>query len=185
MTKYRRVLPQDKDLVVALYLEGMSMRAISEKTGISKSKVSDILHEAESPDKQIFLCHNLRANLNVRGIILREYTDLVRTKNIFVRAGIEPGKVLADIRELTQLCFRMELDFKMLVPHFHNFCQFVYSVPLDPTENLETKLESELKDIQTIVNKLDSVLDRHKKLIGAIDLLEKISNNFSNAPGKQ
>ena len=35
------------------------MRDIEKKMGISKTKVFDILHEAESSDKHICLCHNL------------------------------------------------------------------------------------------------------------------------------
>jgi hypothetical protein len=83
-------------------MAGLSMRDIEKKMGISKTKVFDILHEAESSDKHIYLCHNLTSNLSKNGIMVREYAELYRAKNILMRKGIEPTKVLATIHKIME-----------------------------------------------------------------------------------
>jgi hypothetical protein len=180
LAKYKRVRPHEKDLVVNLYSSGLSMRLVSEMTGISKSKVYEILHEADSPDKQIFRCHDLRSNLYKAGISLRDYADLIRAKNIFIKEGIRPEKVLKIIREVINFCFRTGTDPRMLVSFFDSFRQFVYSLAREFPENFESKLESELKYLETKVNDLDIVLAKCGQLRNEIVLLEKLVNNSSN-----
>ena len=75
-------------------MEGMSMRDIEKKMGISKTNVFDILHEAESSDKHIYLCHNLTSNLSKNGITVREYAELYRAKNILMRKASNQRKYL-------------------------------------------------------------------------------------------
>jgi hypothetical protein len=180
LAKYKSVRPHEKDLVVDLYSSRLSMRSVSEMTGISKSKVYEILHEADSPDKQIFRCHDLRSNLYKAGISLRDYADLIRAKNIFIKEGIQPEKVLKMIREVIILCFRTGTDPQMLVSFFDDFRQFVYSLAREFPENLETKMESELKYLETKVNDLAVVLAKCGQLRNAIILLEKLANNSKN-----
>jgi hypothetical protein len=156
------------------------MRAVSEMTGISKTKIYDILHEADSPDKQIFRYHDLRSNLYKDGISLRDYADLIRAKNIFIKEGIQPGKVLTMIREVSIFCFRTGIDPQMLVSFFDSFRQFVYSLGREFPGNLESKLESELKYLENKVNYLDMMLAKCRQLRNAIDLL-KMANRSSNS----
>ena len=154
-------------------------------TGISKTKVSVILHEANSPDNEIFLCHYLAANLNKAGMTLREYAELVRAKNILNRLGIQPTKVLAMVREVIELCFRNNLEPKLLTTCFNNFRRFVSSFGSMLPENLQRALTFELKYLQTIMNELDAVLDNCRQLNTAIDMLERLASRSSNLMGKQ
>lgn len=55
----------------------MSMSDIGYSTGLSKTKVFDILHEGNTSDDQIFLRHNLAVNLYKNGLDLIAYADLV------------------------------------------------------------------------------------------------------------
>ena len=184
MAKYRKVLPGDKDGVVNLFCdEGMSMGQISKMTDISKTKISVILHEANSPDNAIFLRHNLAVNLRKAGITMTEYAGLTRAQNILARQGIQPAKVLATVREVTEQCFRINLEPQTLATSFKNFRQFVSSIPNMSPEKLERTL-TELKYLQTIVNDLDAVLDNCRKLISAIDRLERLASLSSNPVGK-
>ena len=133
------MLPDDKNQVVYLYRSSsFSMKVISEMTGISKTKVHDILHEADSEDRQIFLCHDLRLRLHKEGIPLRDYADVMRAKNIFSNEAINSRNVLAITREVSNLCFRMGLDIQTLVSLFGNFSQFVYSMADKFQENFGT-----------------------------------------------
>ena len=131
------------------------MKSVSEMTGISKTKVSVILHQANSPDNEIFLCHYLAANLNKAGITLREYADLIRAKNILARLGIQPAIVLALVREVIDLCFKNNLEPTLLATSFNNFHRFVSSFAIMSPENLRRVLTFELKYLQHIMNDLD------------------------------
>lgn len=172
--KYRKVQSHNKDQVIGLYLEGLSMRQVSQLTGISKTKVSDILHKAPA-DIQIFPRHNLRLHLNENGIPLREYADLIRAENIIIKDGVQPGKIISMIREIITLCFKIGLDPRTLVSFFANFRQFVVSLAREFPGHLESSLDSELKSLEANVNELDMILARCRQLISAIDLIEKMA----------
>jgi hypothetical protein len=147
---------------------GVSMREIEKMTDISKTKIFDILHEAESSDKQIFLCHNLTSTLHKNGRTVREYAELYRSKNILMRQGIEPTKVLATIHKIIELCFRIGLEPQALVTRFDNFRELVRSYP----DDLE-KLKSDLENLQTLSDNLDAAMQNCKNLRLAIDLKER------------
>jgi hypothetical protein len=68
----------------------------------------------------------------------------------------------------------------MLVSFFEGFRQFVYSLAREFPENLESKLESELKYLETKVNDLDIMLAKCGQLRNEIVFLEKLANNSSN-----
>jgi hypothetical protein len=144
-------------------------------TDISKTKVYYILHEAESSDKKIFLCHNLTSNLNKNGITVREYAELYRTKNILVRQGIQPTKVRATIREIIDICFIVRLEPQALITCFDNFRQLIRSYP----EDLDT-LKSDLENMQSLSNELDVVMQNCKNLRLAIDINERSVNSSKN-----
>ena len=153
-------------------------------TGISKTKISVILHEANSPDNEIFLRHYLAVNLHKAGITIREYADLIRAKNIFTRLGIQPTKVLAMVREVIELCFRNNLEPQSLATSFNKFRRFVSSIASLLPESLERRLTFELKYLQTIMNDLDAALDNCRQLNSAIDMLERLASRSSNLMGK-
>jgi hypothetical protein len=88
--KYRRVISRDIDQVVKMYTTGSSMEDIAGLVGLSKTKVHDILHGADSPDCPIFLCHNLAVNLGKNGLHIKQYADLIRARNILAQRGIQP-----------------------------------------------------------------------------------------------
>jgi hypothetical protein len=156
-------------------MEGMSMRDIEKKMGISKTKVFDILHEAESSDKHIYLCHSLTSNLSKNGIMVREYAELYRAINILIRKGIEPTKVLATICKIMELCFIVRLEPQALVTCFDDFRQLVHSYP----EDLET-LRSDLENLQSVSDNLDVVMASCKKLRLTIDRMERLANSSWN-----
>ena len=151
------------------------MTDIEKKMGISKTKVFDILREAESSDKHICLCHNLTSNLSIIGIMVREYAELYRAKNILMRKGIEPTKVLATIRKIMELCFIVRLEPEALVTCFDDFRQLVRSYPVD----VET-LRSDLENLQSVSDNLDVVMASCKKLRLAIDIMERLANSSWN-----
>ena len=155
------------------------MRQVSKLTGISKTKVSDILHES-SPDIQIFRRHDLKSNLYKYGITLNDYADLIRAKNIIIKEVVQPGNVLSMIREIGILCFKIRLDPKTLVSFFGNFRQFIVSLAREFPGHLESSVESELKCLEANVNELDMTLARCGQLINTIDLLEKMANRSSS-----
>jgi sugar-specific transcriptional regulator TrmB len=159
---------------------GMSMREIQKMTDISKTKVYDILHEAESYGKKIFLCHNLTSNLNKNGITAREYAELYRTKNILMRQRIQPAKVHETIREIIDLCFIVGLEPHGLVTCFDNFRQLIRSYP----EDLDT-LKSDLENMQSVSNELDVVMKNCKNLRLAIDMKERSGNSSKNYTSKK
>jgi hypothetical protein len=148
------------------------MRDIGKMTGLSKTKVFDILHEAESSDKHICLCHNLTSNLSKIGIMVREYAELYRAKNILMSRGIEPTKVLATIRKIMELCFIVRLEPQALVTSLDDFRQLVHSYPKD----LGT-LKSDLENLQSVLGNLDVLMQSCKKLRLAIDILESSVNS--------
>lgn len=184
MAKYRKVLPHDKEQVINLYCAKMSMRAISDRMGLSKTKVFDILHEANSPDNQIFLRHDLAVNLYKNGITLREYADLIRAKNILIRHEIQTEKILASILEVTELCFKISLGLQTLVTSFNNFRQFVSSIAGKSPENLGTRLEFELKYLESIVEDVNVKMDKCKQLRTQIDILERSAGRSRESTGK-
>jgi hypothetical protein len=145
--KYRKVQPRDKDQIIDLYLDGLSMSQVSELTGSSKTKVSDILHKAPA-DMQIFRRHDLKLHLNENGITLRDYAHLIRAENIIIKEDVQPGKILSMIGEISILCFKIRLDPTTLVSFFVNFRQFVVSLSCEFPGHLESSLESELKCLE-------------------------------------
>jgi predicted DNA-binding protein YlxM (UPF0122 family) len=173
LAKYRKVLPHDKSQVINFYsMAGLSMRVIEKMMGISKTKVFDILHEAESSDKHICLCHNLTSNLSKNGIMVREYAELYRAKNFLIIKGIEPTKVLATICKIMELCFIVRLEPQALVTSFDNFRELFRSYP----EGLET-LRSDLENLQSVSDNLEVRMATCNKLRLAIDRTERVANN--------
>jgi len=162
----------------------MSMRDVEKMTDISKTKVSDILHRADSPDKQIFLCHNLRSNLYKNGTPVREYAELCRAKNIFIIRGIKPGEVLATIRKITELCFRISLEPQTLVTCFDTLSHLVYSMAHLYPEDVKIKLKSDLQNLQSVSDDLDVVMQNCKNLRIAIDIRERSARTSKNSTGK-
>jgi hypothetical protein len=160
------------------------MRDIADKLGFSKTKVYDILHDANTSDNELFLRHNLVSNLNKAGITIREYADLVRSKNILVRRGIQTAKVLEIISKVIELCFRINLEPQLLASSFDNFSQFVSSIASKFGEDLQRRLEFELKYMENVLNDLDIVLDKCKQLRTQIDILERLASYQSNSMGK-
>lgn len=156
------------------------MRQVSETTGNSKTKVCEILHEADSPDKRIFRCHDLKSNLYKNGTSLRDYADSIRAQNIFSKQALPLGKVLSMVREVSIICFKISLDPNALVCSFGNFRQFVVSLASEFPGHLETSLKSELKYLETKLNDLDMALAKCGQLRAAIDLYEKMASRASN-----
>ena len=160
------------------------MREVSKMTGNSKTTIFDIVHEADSPDKQIIRCHNLRSNLCENGMTLRGYADFIRAENIFIKDDVQRANVLTMTREVSIFCFKACVDPKVLVFFFDNFRQFVVSLAREFPGNLESSLESELKYLETKVHDLDMTLARCGQLRNVIDLLEKMVSRSSGSTVK-
>lgn len=173
MAKYRKVLPHNKDQVDDLYSRGLSMRTIENIIGFSKTKVFNILHEANSPDNPIYLRHDLVANLYKKGMTPSEYADLIRARNILIKYDIEPGKTLALIQQIIEKCFRINLEPQTLVSSFNKFRQFIDSIPRKSPQSLETRLVLELRYLKQLVDNLDKKMGNCKRLRILIDTLEK------------
>jgi hypothetical protein len=139
--------------------------------GISKTKVFDILHEADSSDKHICLCHNLTSNLSKNGIM----HELYRAKNFLIIKGIKPTKVLATICKIMELRFIVRLEPLALITSFDNFRELFRSYP----EGLET-LRSDLENLQSVLDNLDVLMQSCKKLRLAIDRMERVANSSWN-----
>ncbi len=183
LAKYKKVLPHDRHLAIHLYWTvGMSMSDIGYSTGLSKTKVFDILHEGNTSDDQIFLRHNLAVNLYKNVLDLIAYADLVRAQNITIRYNIGPEKILAQIREIIELCFAINLEPQKLVTGFKNFRTFVSSTQCNSRKKLERKLVLDLKLLEFIIDDLDTMMKECGRLRVDIDRLERFAKL---AAGKQ
>lgn len=171
--KYRRVILRDIDQVVKMYMTGSSMEDIADLVGLSKTKVHDILHGADSPDCPIFLCHNLAVNLLKYGLLIKQYVDLTRARNILAQRGIQPQDALSQIRDVTEMCYKQDLHPQTLVTSFSNFRKFVSSVDSKSPVSLKLKLDIWLKAWEFLTSEIDESVKRCVWLRGQIDILER------------
>lgn len=171
--KYRRVISSDIDQVVKMYTTGSSMEDIADLVGLSKTKVHDILHCANSSDCPIFLCHNLAVNLRKYGLHMKQYADLIRARNILAQRGIQPEDALSQIRDVTELCYKQDLHPQTLVTSFSNFRKFVFSVDSKSPESLKLKVDVWLKAWEFLTSEIDESVKRCAWLRSQIDILER------------
>ena len=112
---------------------------------------------------------------------LKEYTDLVRAKNIATRYGIGLKIILAYVCEVTKLCFMWDVEPQKLVTSFSKFSEFVSSFPCKTSKDLVKNLVLDLKMLEIFSEQLDGMMDVCRRLRIQIDGLEKSAARSTNA----
>ena len=176
-TKYRRISQYEKDQIVWMYLDGNSLKFIATSMNLSKTKVYNILCEADSTKSKIFLRHKLIVNLYKRGLNLRPYADLMRTRNKLDHNGIQLQDALAQSQAMVRMCYKYDVPGEGLVTLFKNFTKFTYSFPIEPSESLKKALEIWHKEAETLTPIINELTKKCRSLSGAIDIMKRLANN--------
>jgi hypothetical protein len=170
--KYRRIRLGDVQCVIDLRVSGHSMPSISLLTAISVANIHKILHTYNPPDNRIFLSHNLVKHLRSKyGISLKEYVDLLRTSNILAPHGISPAEALSQIRQLTEFCYKKNIELPTLITSMSGFSKFIYNIPHNSREELRQKLMSKTKTWEALRGSIDTEFRKCEELRRQNDIL--------------
>ena len=162
----RIIQPDSYDMVFGLWMEGCSYRRISERTGVSTGKISQIIRFKRSRTLDLDNLRNFNLNIQNRNMSL---TDLERTSNLLNKLN-ESGLSLSDIPSCIELCEKYNDEAGAVLAYAARLLNLEgrlgkrYYVIVEKLEAFATELESRGLDSKTALTLLSENLKRYDEL---------------------
>jgi hypothetical protein len=107
------------------YLDGLSMKEIADKVGISKTSVYNIIDLKNTLGFKLALFHEIAINLAKKRLNIDDFGEIIRAGKLLEKYGIDKGTAWQAIAAIPIACFQIDIEPRNLIAFLHRFEQFV------------------------------------------------------------
>src|SRR6476619_426875 len=181
---------ETRQIVWKLYLGGKTLDLIADLTGISKTSVFNIVHDAASHDPDYVLMRTLAVNLRKNGSDLSQYASIIRISSLLEEYGVDYTTGEHLIGKFLSTCYKLQWELSVAVLTLQKFSQSAERYGHSPMEhaNFFNKLKSSeeklylsiiraRKKLHELIQKDAIVQDNLKVFLAEDGVLRWITNN--------
>lgn len=123
MTIYKKIPQGIIDEIILIFIDGKSKENISDLTGLSENKVSEILDNLNSSEYSNLFAYHLVVNFHKDGQDVQELVELIQITDMLTQQGVMAKEALELATDITEFCHSTNLGPDILVINFKRYCK--------------------------------------------------------------